>query len=286
MLVKRIFNNNVLLAENREQEIVVIGRGVGFKQQIGNAVDSSKIEKTYYPQDKNWTLMFNEMIDTISPKYIELASHIIAAAEKTLGLSFDGYLLIGLADHIQFSVERLQKKLPIKNELLWETKHFYPDEYHIGELAVEFINEKMNLQLPDDEVGFIALKFVEKRAGPKFNEKATNMTQLIEGALTMIRHTLLPDIDSSNLNYQRLIVHLRFFVERLLDENHGKKNEENLDRLIAKHLSESLNDRYTNSYKCAQQVINYFEKKTKQQTGINEQIYLTMHLQRIVDSAL
>ena len=32
MLVKRIFNNNVLLAENSEQELVIVGRGVGFKQ--------------------------------------------------------------------------------------------------------------------------------------------------------------------------------------------------------------------------------------------------------------
>ncbi len=53
MLVKRIFNNNVLLAENSEQELVIVGRGVGFKQKIGNTVDSSKIEKTYYPQDEN-----------------------------------------------------------------------------------------------------------------------------------------------------------------------------------------------------------------------------------------
>lgn len=31
MLVKKIFNNNVLLAEDGDQEIVVIGRGVGFQ---------------------------------------------------------------------------------------------------------------------------------------------------------------------------------------------------------------------------------------------------------------
>lgn len=33
MLVKRIFNNNVLLAENSEQKLVIVGRGVGFKQK-------------------------------------------------------------------------------------------------------------------------------------------------------------------------------------------------------------------------------------------------------------
>ncbi|WP_273710759.1 CAT RNA binding domain-containing protein [Leuconostoc mesenteroides] len=69
MLVKRIFNNNVLLAENSEQELVIVGRGVGFKQKIGNTVDSSKIEKTYYPQDENgrecltkWLIQFRQIM--------------------------------------------------------------------------------------------------------------------------------------------------------------------------------------------------------------------------------
>ncbi|WP_273712530.1 PRD domain-containing protein [Leuconostoc mesenteroides] len=112
------------------------------------------------------------------------------------------------------------------------------------------------------------------------------MTQLIESALTLIRHDLLPDIDSSNLNYQRLIVHLRFFVDRLLDESHIQKGENSFDNVMSQHLSESLQKRYTSSYQCAQRVINYFEKQTKQKTGVNEQVYLTMHLQRIVDSSI
>ncbi|GMA69031.1 transcriptional antiterminator [Leuconostoc litchii] len=285
MLVKRIFNNNVLLAESNGQELVVVGRGVGFGQQIGNEVAANKVEKTYYPQDENWTPMFNEMIETISSDYVEVASHIISMAEKRLGGSFDGYLLIGLADHIQFAVERLQKKLPIKNELLWETRHFYPDEYELGQMAVNFIDERVKVKLPEDEVGFIALKFVEKRAGPNYNEKATNMTDLIEGALTLIRHELLPAIDSSNLNYQRLIVHLRFFVERLLDDQHNQSNVNHFDDVMAQHLSDNLQKKYTASYQCAQDVINYFEKQTNRSTGVNEQIYLTMHLQRIVDSS-
>ncbi|MFK8255203.1 PRD domain-containing protein [Leuconostoc mesenteroides] len=55
---------------------------------------------------------------------------------------------------------------------------------------------------------------------------------------------------------------------------------------MSQHLSESLQERYTSSYQCAQRVINYFEKQTKQKTGVNEQVYLTMHLQRIVDSSI
>ncbi len=186
MLVKKIFNNNVLLAEEASQELIVIGRGVGFQQKIGGQIDVSKIEKSYCPQDDQWIKLFNELTDSISSEYIEIASHIITMAEEHLATTFDDYLLIGLADHIQYAVTRWQSKLPIKNELLWETQHFYPEEYHIGELAVDYIATRLNIKLPVDEVGFIALKFVEKRNGPQENERATQIIQLIEGILTII----------------------------------------------------------------------------------------------------
>ncbi|MDQ2125001.1 hypothetical protein M2M32_00215 [Weissella cibaria] len=39
MLIKKIFNNNVLLAEDKQQDIVVIGRGIGFQKKRGDAVE-------------------------------------------------------------------------------------------------------------------------------------------------------------------------------------------------------------------------------------------------------
>ncbi|GJM48116.1 PRD domain-containing protein [Weissella soli] len=279
MLVKKIFNNNVLPAEEASQELIVIGRGVGFQQKIGGQIDVSKIEKSYYPQDDQWIKLFNELTDSISSEYIEIASYIITMAEEHLATTFDDYLLIGLADHIQYAVTRWQSKLPIKNELLWETQHFYPEEYHIGELAVDYIATRLNIKLPVDEVGFIALKFVEKRNGPQENERATQMIQLIEGILTIIRYELLPNIDESELNYQRLIVHLRFFVDRLLGNHVEDEVENSFDRVMAEHMAQ----RYVAAFTCAQHVITYVAKQTQRQVNDNEKIYLTMHLQRILD---
>lgn len=279
MLVKKIFNNNVLLAEDGNQEIVVIGRGVGFQQKIGQVVAQQKIEKCYYPKDQRWTTLFNELTSAIAFEYIEIASHIIATAEARLDTDFDDYLLIGLADHIQFAVARQLKALPIKNELLWETKHFYPEEYMIGEEAVAYIAAQLNVTLADDEVGFIALKFIEKRAGPEISERATSLTNLIEGVLTIVRHELSPKIDYSALNYQRLVVHLRFLLDRLLSDEYENNADNPFDQVMMQHFEQ----RYTKAYRCAEDIIRYIEHETHRGAQTSERIYLTMHLQRLLE---
>nr|WP_167554368.1 CAT RNA binding domain-containing protein [Leuconostoc kimchii] len=37
MNIKKIFNNNVLLADNNGHEVVLIGKGLGFQKKSGNA---------------------------------------------------------------------------------------------------------------------------------------------------------------------------------------------------------------------------------------------------------
>lgn len=46
MIIRQIFNNNVIRAENQVgHEFVVIGNGLGFKKKNGQPVDEDKIEK-------------------------------------------------------------------------------------------------------------------------------------------------------------------------------------------------------------------------------------------------
>lgn len=49
MIIKKIFNNNAILAKDlSKQEIVIMGRGVGFKKSVGDQVDENLIEKLLY----------------------------------------------------------------------------------------------------------------------------------------------------------------------------------------------------------------------------------------------
>lgn len=48
MKVDRIYNNNVIQVQSEQgQEIIVMGRGIGFQKKVGDAIDTSLIEKTF-----------------------------------------------------------------------------------------------------------------------------------------------------------------------------------------------------------------------------------------------
>ena len=281
MLIKKIFNNNVLLAEDKQQDIVVIGRGIGFQKKRGDAVEEALIDTWYLPQDEHWGRTFNDLASEISPLVIEMASNILRHAEDQLHTMFNTYLLVSLADHISYAIEKVKQQIVVHNNLLWETRHYYRLEYQIGEWAVAAILEQTGVALPDDEAGFIALKFVDKQNGYLANERASQITTLISDALTIIRYAVGQTIDENDINYQRLLVHLRFFLDRLYDEENRMGNA-NIDAVMLQHVQRS----YPKAYDLAHKVIVYIEDKTHKQVAENERIYLTVHLNRVLQSTL
>ena len=47
MKIKKIFNNNVVLSEIKDQEIIVMGRGLAFGKKVDDELDENKIDKRY-----------------------------------------------------------------------------------------------------------------------------------------------------------------------------------------------------------------------------------------------
>ena len=49
MKVEKVINNNLVRSlDSRNQEILVMGSGLGFKKKPGDEIDSSKVEKVYH----------------------------------------------------------------------------------------------------------------------------------------------------------------------------------------------------------------------------------------------
>lgn len=46
MRIEKVYNNNVVLAKGDEgEEIIVMGRGLGFQKKSGDEIDTSLVEK-------------------------------------------------------------------------------------------------------------------------------------------------------------------------------------------------------------------------------------------------
>jgi len=69
----------------------------------------------------------------------------------------DSELILGLTMHMQSLLERVESGISMENVFLQEIKRKYPLVFEMGIRSSIFIEEKLGVQLNQDEVGFIAL---------------------------------------------------------------------------------------------------------------------------------
>lgn len=162
MIIYKIFNNNaVVIKDENGVEKVVMGCGLAFKKKNGDELDESKIDKIFVLSDPLINNRFQELVASIPIDYVELGEEIIEYAASILEVDLNDTIYLSLIDHLYSAVKRFQEGIGIKNAILWDIKKFYKKEFDIGLKALEMIEKRFCLRLPEDEAGFIAIHLVE-----------------------------------------------------------------------------------------------------------------------------
>lgn len=274
MLIHKILNNNVILIlDQNSEEQIVMGRGIAFKKRVGDNIDESIIDKIFMLKDQKVKNNFTELIKDIPMDYIEVAYEIMQYAKDNVGENIDENLIISLSDHIHTAVERYIEGIEIKNVLLWDIKKFYKAEFEIGLKALDIIEQKLNVKLPEDEAGFIAMHVVNRI----MNENIGNMydiTKIIQEILNIVKYYLGIKFDEDSVYFYRFVTHIKYFAQRLIS---GKTYEsDNEDSLF-----EIIKGRYQEPYKCVEKISEFIQKKYKYNLSDEEKLYLTIHIARI-----
>ncbi|EKQ55520.1 MULTISPECIES: BglG family transcription antiterminator LicT [unclassified Clostridium] len=273
MIIKKIFNNNAILAkDSNKQEIVIMGRGVGFKKSVGDEVDENLIEKTFILKQKDASEKFKLLLEDIPTEHVSLCYDIIEYAKNILNVELNDYIYVTLTDHISYALKLFEEGLNRPNALIWEIKKFYPKEFEIGLKALEFIESETNKKLPEDEAGNIALHLINAQINNSSSkvEDIAHQTKMIQDILNIIKYTYNIALNEKSLNYERFVTHLRFFFQRL---NKNEKIEKEEDDFLLKQVKV----KYKKAYECMLKVEKYLETELSDE----EQLYLTIHIQRV-----
>lgn len=85
----------------------------------------------------------------------------IKAFRELSGYDFkdDEKLLIGLASHLRPALTRMKMGLDIRNPLLTKIKEMYPEIYAMTQQTASLLVGKYDIQVPEEEVGFLAMHF-------------------------------------------------------------------------------------------------------------------------------
>lgn len=276
MRIKKVYNNNVLLAENDQHiELVVMGRGLAFQKKAGEEVEEAKVEKTFVLEKKDWSQKFQKLLNEIPVHYFEIASDIIQYAESSLNAQLSNYLYLTLTDHMNYAVSRHKQGIDIRNALIWEIRKFYKKEFTVGLKALEIIKCRTGEQLTEDEAGFIALHFVNAQIDGQGMRQTIQMTQMVNDILNIVKYYFKVDLNEKSLNYERFVTHLRFFAQRLFYHEKSHADDD--------FLYEQVKKKYASAFRCMNRVKEYLRHSLDSEISKDEQVYLTIHIHRVTE---
>ena len=274
--IKKVYNNNVILAfeNSSKKEVILTGCGIGFGKKPNDTIDDSKIEKKFVIQDNNFESKVNKLASEIPEEVFAVSSAIIEYAEKNLNTTLDEYIYISLTDHIYFALKRYKENLPIKNELLYELRRIHKKEYEIGKWAIEYINKTFNVNFLIDEAGFIAMHIINANYRESTNKSCLIMN-IINQILDIIKNYYSIEFIEDEINFDRLLTHLKLFAKRLIDKTESIDTNNN-------GLLEIVKVQYKESYDCVKQIKSFIEENYTYKVNDDEVLYLILHINRVI----
>ncbi|MBM7690573.1 transcription antiterminator LicT [Enterococcus ureilyticus] len=277
MIIQKILNNNVVITlDVNEQEQIVMGRGIAFKRKIGDFVAEGQIDQVFRLANKDTSLKFQELLGDLPLEVMQLSDEIIKYAKTKLGRKLNDTIFISLTDHLHTALERIRQGIEVKNFLLWDIKRFFSDEYDIGNKALEMVKQKFDVQLPEDEAGFIALHIVNA----EMDEEVGNvyeLTKIMQEITNIVKYHFKITYNKDSVYFYRFSTHLKFFAYRLL--NHKEFQDEDDGELY-----EVIKKKYRNAYNCVNKIADFLTESYHYTISKEEKMYLIIHIARVVQT--
>ena len=157
MRVIKVLNNSLVLAlDNAGQESILLGKGIGFHKSIGYEFQESEIEKVFVLKDKKVSRNIIRLAAETDSVFFELAKAVIDYAIEQFDMKLMDHIYLSLTDHLSFAARRVREGIVLQNFYTLEMKKFNPQEFQVGEYAVNLMRERLELEIPADEAGNIA----------------------------------------------------------------------------------------------------------------------------------
>ena len=273
IIIEKVINNNIISAyEKSGAEVIVMGRGIGFKKKQGEVVPADQISKIFRIKSRTLTEQFKELLANMPLERVRISDEIISHAKDHLKLKLNQSIYVTLTDHINFAIERVSQGIEPQNALLWEIKRFYPQEFQLGIYALELIQDRLGILLPEDEAGFIALHFVNAEYGTDIRD-AVKFPDQMQAIVDIVERDLGILLDESSLHYERFMTHIKFLIQRIYRKELLSSEDRELSLLMQR--------KYPREYQCSLKVAEYIMQATGSRLSEEEIMYLSVHIRRV-----
>lgn len=278
MKVVKVLNNSLVLAldSTHSEEVIIMGKGIGFNTKIGEELPKEKIEKIYALTDRDTLKKLIQLSAETDSQYFELSSQIIEYAKSKHDLQLKDHIYLALTDHISFIKKRMDSGYVFQNMYVMDLSRINPVEYDIAEYALKLLRESLDENIPDSELIYIAMHFVYQQAINDTKPDYALINKLVEEILNITKYQLQIEYARESIVYSRFLTHLSLFAQRLVTNEMIPNKESDL-------LLEQLEQQARKETVCLNAITRYVEEKHSITLSNQERLYLLIHIHKIYD---
>lgn len=271
-VIKKLNNNFAICMDKEGKELIAYGKGIGFPKVPYELTDLNQIDRTFYDIDDKYL----DLLQELPEKVLDFAAKLVDIAHNELQYELNPNLVMTLADHIHFCIQRARKKIVVQMPLISEIEQSFPKEAKIGKYAVRQMERRFAVQLNENEASGIAISFANARNSAE--KKADTSIhkwfhEALEDTISIVEDTVGILIERESFNFARYSSHLMYLLKRI-DSNQTLDTDNGI-------MYQSIREEFPEIAECIDKIEVYFEKRFDIQLSKEEKMYLMLHINRI-----
>ena len=278
MKLIKVLNNSVLLAVNASgQEVIVMGKGIGFGKKAGSEISEGEIEKTFVLKERSALQNIIKLASEIDASYFEVAKNAIDYAKEKYGMLLHDHIYLSLTDHLASTVRRFDAGKGMHNVYMEELRIFNPREYDVGKYCLNLLSMTTGRDIPKGEIGYIAFHFISGQTENQNESYEQSVMDISHSIMDIIRYSRDKIKIRENTSYVRLYTHIKFLAERLIKGSLIRDEGQDF-------LYKEIVTAYPQYLPCIENINNFVKTKFNVELTRQEVLYLIIQIHRVEET--
>ncbi len=271
MQVIKILNNNALLALDADgMEYVYLANGIGFGNKVNQPFKSVEGQRRYQLSAPKKA---EEIVERVDVAYIELSAKILSLVQQKFP-GADENILLPLADHIAFAVQRIRSQMEIVNPFAKDIPLLFPDEYEIAKQGAALVAQEMEVDINADEISYITLH-IHSAISAEHVQLTLQVVGTIQTFVSQMEESYHITINYDSIAYTRFVTHIKFMMARMY---HKEK--------LGIDMNGYAKENFPFSYEKAEELARILEEIMKMPIQEIETGYLALHIERVIQATI
>lgn len=274
--IVQALNNNVALVKDKYgEQAVVMGLGITYKKSKGDLIVSDKIEKVFSLKGSESKENFLTLLRDVPLDFITVTYDVIDSLSSKYHYPVQEYLYVTLTDHIYCAYRAILDNTYQRSDIS-RLRQDYQQEYQMATEALAIFRSKLLNDFPDDEIGKIALHFINAKSQKVDDKKLKVRTAktILERVQEVLEQYEIKRTKTNANFYDRLMVHLTYFIEYL-----DRSRDDNLSLL---EMEDQIKQTYPKAYQIADEIYRIITTETGIDNFRSERFYIALHIQRLL----